>query len=49
MLGDLKRRILELSVLNNAKLNVKERIGSVEINLEDISSNYEQVRWFDLR
>jgi hypothetical protein len=47
-LNDLKNRILEVSVLNN-KINIKERIGTVEIVLYDINWNEDYIRWYDLR
>ena len=45
---DLKKRTLEISVINN-KLNNKEKIGSVEIRLYDIEwNNNEYIKWYDL-
>ena len=47
-LTDLKKRTLEISVINN-KLNNKEKIGSVEIRLYDIEwNNNEYIKWYDL-
>ncbi len=47
-LNELKRRTLELTVLNN-KINHKERIGSVEIQLNDMNWDNDHARWFDLK
>jgi hypothetical protein len=47
-LNELKNRILEVSVLNY-KINIKERIGSVEIRLFDLNWDNEFIKWYDLR
>ena len=49
VLGELKNRTLEISVINN-KLNNKEKLGAVEIRLYDLDwSQGEFIKWFDLR
>lgn len=47
-LDELKKRTLELSVLNN-RINFKEKIGSIEIKLADIDWLSEYVSWYFLR
>jgi hypothetical protein len=47
-LTELKRRTLELTVLNN-KINHKDRIGSVEINLSQMTWDSEHPKWYDLK
>lgn len=46
-LDELKKRTLELTVLNN-RLNAKEKIGSIEIKLSDINWQSEFVNWYFL-
>lgn len=48
-LNDLRNRTLEVSVINNSKLQNKEKIGTVEIRLYDINWDNEYVKWYDLR
>ena len=47
-MSDLRNRILEVSVLNNNKLNVKDRIGLVQIRLFGIDFSKDFVKWYDL-
>ena len=48
-LADLRNRTLEVNVINNSKLQNKEKIGAVEIRLYDINWDNEYVKWYDLR
>ena len=48
-LNDLKNRTLEVNVINNSKLQNKEKIGCVEIRLYDINWDNVYVKWYDLR
>ncbi len=47
-LDQLKKRTLEITVLNS-KLNIKERIGSVELRLDQFNWSYEHMKWLDLK
>ena len=45
---DFPSRTLEITVLNNSNI-IKERIGSVHINLSELDFRHgDYIRWFDL-